>query len=94
MATYLMFGKYSQDSIKLISPKRSDKSIELVKKYGGEVKAGYAMLGKYDLLLILESPDLEHAMKTSVGLSKMLGISFTTQPAVSMEEFDRLTADV
>ena len=94
MATYFMFGKYSQDSIKEISAKRTEKAKELVKKNGGEIKSGYALLGKSDLVLIVEFPDLEQAMKTSVALSKMLGISFTTAPAVSMADFDKLMEGV
>ena len=89
MATYIMFGKYSQDSIKQISTKRTEKAKQLFKKYGGEIKSGYALLGKFDLVLIVELPDTEQAMKTSVALSKMLGISFTTAPAVSMADFDK-----
>ncbi len=90
MATYLMFGKYSQDSVKQISTNRTAKAMELVKKNGGEIKSGYALLGKTDLVLLVELPDLGKAMKTSVALSKLLGISFTTSPAVSMDEFDKL----
>ena len=94
MATYLMFGNYSQDSINRISSKRTEEARELVIKNGGEIKSGYALLGKTDIVLIVELPDSEQAMKTSVGLSKMLGISFETAPAVSMEAFDKLVADV
>ena len=90
MATYMMFGKYSQDSVKQISANRTAKAMELVKKNGGEIKAGYALLGKTDLVLLVELPDLGKAMKTSVALSKLLGISFTTSPVVSMDEFDKL----
>ena len=90
MATYMMFGKYSQDSVKQISTNRTAKAMELVKKNGGEIKAGYALLGKTDLVLLVELPDLGKAMKTSVALSKLLGISFTTSPVVSMDEFDKL----
>jgi uncharacterized protein with GYD domain len=94
MATYMMFGKYSQDSIKQISTKRTEKAKELIKNNGGEIKSGYALLGKTDLVLVVELPDLEQAMKTSVALSKMLGISFTTAPAVSMDVFDKLMEGV
>ena len=90
MATFIMFGEYSQDSIKHISSQRTEKSIELIKKNGGEIKSGYSLLGKTDLVLIVELPNSEQAMKTSVGLSKMLGISFITAPAVSIEDFDKL----
>jgi uncharacterized protein with GYD domain len=94
MATYIMFGKYSQDSIKQISKKRTDKAKELIKKNGGEIKSGYALLGKTDLVLIVELPDSEQALRTSVALSKMLGISFTSAPAVSMDTFDKLMEGV
>lgn len=90
MATFIMFGKYSQDSINKISTQRTEKSIELIEKNGGELKSGYSLLGDTDLVLIVKFPDTEAAMKTSVGLSKMLGISFITAPAVDIDEFDRL----
>ncbi|HAY84630.1 MAG TPA: hypothetical protein DCY42_06820 [Chloroflexi bacterium] len=90
MATFVMLGKYSQKSIKDISAKRTEKSLELIKKNGGQVISGYALLGEYDLVLILELPSSEQAIKTSVELSKMLGIAFVTAPAVSMEDFDKM----
>jgi uncharacterized protein with GYD domain len=94
MATYLMLGQYSEGSVKEISAKRTKDALALVKQYGGKVKDGYAMLGEQDLLLILEAKDNPTAMKISVGLSKLLGIAFTTAPAVSMEEFDKLMNSV
>lgn len=94
MATYLMFGKYSQESVKQISAERTDDAIALIRKNGGELKSGYALLGKTDLVLVVELPDNEQAMKTSVGLSRMLGISITTAPAVSFESFDKMMAEV
>jgi uncharacterized protein with GYD domain len=90
MATYFMFGKYSQDSIKKISAQRTNEAVAAIEKAGGKLKAGYALLGEYDLVLIVELPSTEQAIKTSVALAKLLGISFTTSPAVSMEEFDKL----
>jgi uncharacterized protein with GYD domain len=57
---------------------------------GGKVKAGYALLGNPDLVLITDFPGVKEAMKASVELTKLLGISFTTSPAVSVEDFDNL----
>ena len=90
MATFFMFGKYSADALKGISAKRTEKAAALVEKFGGEVKSGYALLGEYDLVLIVELSDTEQAMQTSVALSKLTGIAFTTAPAVSVEAFDRI----
>ena len=82
MATYLMFGSYTIDSVKKISPQRTDDAEDLIKKHGGKLKGGYALLGEDDILLIVELKDAERAMQASVALSKLLGIAFTTAPAV------------
>lgn len=94
MATFIMCGKYSLEAIKQISAERTQKSLELFKKFGGEVKAMYALLGEKDLLFVAELPGVAEAMKASVALSKMTGIAFTTSPAVSVEEFDKLMAEI
>ncbi len=90
MATFIMFGKYSMEAVKAISAKRTDKAVALIEQNGGKLKAGYALLGKTDLVLIVDLPDTGSAMKASAALSKFLGISFSTAPAVSMEDFDKL----
>ena len=90
MATYFLFGDYSLDSIGKISAERTEKATSLIEKNGGKLKAAYALLGKHDLVLIVDLPGTEEAMKTSVGLSKALGISFTTAPAVTVEKFDKM----
>ena len=90
MATYLLFGKYSMESIQEISAARTEKAIALIKENGGEYKSGYALLGEQDVVVIVDLPGIEQAIKVSVGLAKMLGIAFTTSPAVSMEEFDKI----
>ena len=90
MPTYVMFGEYSHDSIKEISAERTQKASQLISDNGGSVKSGYALLGDTDLVLVVDFPSNNAAMKTSVGLTKLLGIAFSTAPAVSMEEFDKL----
>lgn len=90
MSTYLMFGKYSQGSIKEINAERTQKANQLISDNGGSVKSGYALLGETDLVLVVDFTSNNDAMKASVGLTKLLGIAFTTAPAVSLEEFDKL----
>ncbi len=94
MATYFMFGSYSQESARKISAKRTDQTKELIEKQGGKLTAAYALLGEKDLVLIVDLPSTEQAMKTSVALSRMLGIGFSTLPAVSVDAFDKLTEDL
>jgi uncharacterized protein with GYD domain len=66
----------------------------MIEKFGGKLNSAYAILGEQDLVLITDFPDTETAMKTSVALSKMLGIGFSTAPAVMVERFDQLTEDL
>jgi uncharacterized protein with GYD domain len=94
MGTYLMFGRYSADAVKAISAERTDKATAVIEKHGGEVKGGYCLLGKDDVVLIVDFPGTEQAMKASVALSKLLGISFTTSPAVTVPEFDKMMEDL
>ncbi|MBN2030287.1 GYD domain-containing protein [bacterium] len=90
MATFIMFGKYSSGSIQKISAKRTKDAVSLIKKLGGEVKSMYALLGEHDLLFVVDLPGTEKALEASITLSKLSGISFTTSPAVSVEELDKL----
>ena len=94
MATFFMFGKYSVEGAKGISAKRTEEVIKVVKKFKGEVKGMYALLGEKDLVFIVNFPGTDQAMQASVALSKMTGIGFTTCPAVTVEEFDKLTAKI
>ena len=90
MAMYLMFGKFSIDAVKEISAERTKKATAIVENCGGQVKAVYALLGEIDAVAVVDFPGVKEAMKASVELTKMLGISFTTAPAVTIEEFDKL----
>ena len=92
MATFFMFGRYSADSVRDISSKRTTGAVNVIKKLGGEVKGMYALLGEIDLVFIVSFPGTDQAMKASVALSKITKISFSTAPAVTVEEFDKLVA--
>ena len=90
MTTYIMFGKFGTGAVKEISAERTKKSAAIVEDCGGMVHALYALLGETDVLAIADFPSLEQAMKASVELTKLLGISFVTSPAITVDEFDKL----
>ena len=90
MATFIMTGRYTSEAIKKISGGRTTKAHEIVKKCGGKIVATYATMGETDLLAIMEFPGVNEAIKASVALNKALGISFSTVPAIGVEEFDKL----
>ena len=90
MAKFIAFGKYSVEGMKDMSSKRTKKAAAIIEANGGQLKAVYALLGKVDLVAITDFPGVKEAMKASIELSKALGIAFTTMPAITVEEFDKL----
>lgn len=90
MATFLMFGKYGAEGMKEMNAARTAKAVDAIKQNGGSVKAMYAALGPTDLVFVLDFPGNAEAMKASVALGKMTGIGFTTCPACTVDEFDKL----
>ncbi len=94
MATFFMFGKYSSAAIKDISARRTEKADGIIKKYGGTVKSSYALLGDYDLVLIVDLPGVKEAMKSSIAIHKLTGISFTSSQAVPIADFDELAEEI
>lgn len=94
MTTYFMFGKYSQQAMKDISPERTKKAVRLIEKLGGKVKAMYVLLGQYDLVMIVSFPGTEAVVAASVGMTKLTGISFLTAPATEVDRFDKLVTKV
>ncbi len=94
MSTFLMFGRYSSEAVKQINAERTGKAASVIKKFGGQVNSMYALLGEYDLVLIVELPGVEEAMKASLALTQLTGISFSTSPAVTVETFDKMVAEM
>ena len=92
MATYFMFGKYSSEAAKKISGNRTKKAVSIIKKLGGKVNSTYALLGEHDLVFIVDFPSIDVAIKASITLNKLTGISFSTSPAVTVEHFDKIIA--
>jgi len=92
MAKFFMYGKYSKEALGDISKDRTGKALDVIAKAGGKVNSMYALLGKYDIVLITEFPSVAEVMKASIALNKLTNIAFTSFPAISIEEFDKVMA--
>jgi uncharacterized protein with GYD domain len=88
MTTYFLTGTYTAEAIKGISSKRTADVTKVIEDIGGKVLSIYLLLGEKDLVIIAEFPGLKEAIKGSVNISKLTGISFSTNPAVTAKEFD------
>lgn len=94
MPIFMMFGKYTKDSLKYASTKRTKQAVKIIEKNGGKVISMFVVMGEHDLIFTLDFPDAEKAMIASIGLNKLTGISFYTSPVVDVETFDRLVSKV
>ena len=94
MATFFMFGRYSKEALDKVSVERTRLARQLIEKFGGQVKAIYALLGEYDLVIIAELPRMAEAMQVSVALKRLTDISFFTAAAMPVEEFDQLMGEI
>ena len=90
MATFVLFGNYTPEAVKGISADRTKAGTKIIEKAGGKLLAGYALLGDVDLVFVLELPGMDEAMKVSLELTRLTGIAFTTSPAMSVKDFDKL----
>ena len=93
MSIFLLFGRYSSETIKDISSDRTEKVRDLIKKNNGKIISMYAVMGDHDLVFTIKFPDAKTAMATSVALYKLTGIHFTTSAVVDVEQFDTLVAE-
>lgn len=90
MALYMMLGKYSQSSVCEINSARTKETVGVIERYDGQVVSMYAMLGPYDVIMIVNLPGNREAIEVSVGLSKITGIHFTTGPVIPVDRFDEM----
>lgn len=93
MPVFLMFGKYTRDSMQNASEERTRKAVKIIEKQGGKVISMYAVLGEHDLVFTLDFPDAEKALSASMALQNLTGISFSTSPVVDVEKFDHMVSE-
>ena len=94
MATFFMFGRYSTESAQSVSVERTRQAHQVIEGFGGQIKGIYALLGEYDLVMIVELPRMAEAMQASVALKRTTDISFFTAAAMPIEEFDQLVGEM
>ena len=87
-----MLGKYSTEkATKEIDAKRTEKTVGIIKKFGGNLVEALILLSDYDLALSVELPGVPEAIQVSVALTKLTGVSFQTYAAITVAEFDKMS---
>ena len=95
MATYLIqfgFTRKGMEEIKE-SPKRVEAAKGTVRKFGGEVKAFYAILGsEFDTMFIIEAPDDRRVGEMVLAISMLGYVRTRTHRLFNEDEFKSITA--
>ncbi len=94
MPTYITLGSYTQQGIEKIkdSPSRLDAAKQAFKAAGAELKAFYLVTGKYDFVVIAESPDDMTTAKLALVLGAQGNVRTETLRAFTEDEFRKIVA--
>lgn len=96
MPTYIILTNFTEQGIRSVkdTTKRAEKFRELAKQHGATVKELYWTLGKYDVVSIVDAPDV--ASMTAIGLALGMAGNVRTQtlPAFSADEMAKVLAKV
>ena len=92
MATYAVLTNFTDDGVKAAkdSPNRFEAGQPLLGQMGIEIKAHYWLMGRYDLLTILEAPDDEAVSRFALTVGMQGNGRTETMRAFSLEEFRKI----
>jgi len=92
MPTYVSLVRYSDQGIRNIkeSPARLDAAKKLAQSAGAEIKSFYLALGKYDIVLTVDAPNDETAMKLLLTLGSLGNVRTDTFGVFNETEFRKL----
>jgi uncharacterized protein with GYD domain len=74
------------------TPKRADKFMELAKQSGAAVKSLYWTRGKYDVVAIIDAPDVMNVTALGSSLGMAGNVRTQTLPAFSADEMAKVLA--
>ncbi len=94
MSTFFIIGKYSPDRVGQVSSERTRQVRQAIEQFDGHIRGMYALLGDWDVVLIVELRDSTEAMKAALALTKITGVSFSARAAVPVADFDWIAEEV
>ncbi len=92
MPTYVTLLRYTQQGAAKVkdSPKRLDAGRKAFKKLGVEIKDTYLLMGRYDLLCLIEGPDDETVAKCLLTLGSQGNVQTETMKAWNEDDFRKI----
>jgi uncharacterized protein with GYD domain len=96
MPTFITLLRYTQQGAANVkdSPKRLDKGRKQFKKLGVHIKDTYLMMGRYDLLCVIEGPDDETVARALLTLGSQGNVQTETMRAWNEDEFRKIVGSI
>ncbi|WP_119391410.1 GYD domain-containing protein [Taklimakanibacter lacteus] len=96
MPAFIILGSFTDQGVRSVkdTTKRAEKFREMAKQHGASVKDIYWTLGQYDVVSIVEAPDVTSV--TALGLSMGMAGNVRTQtlPAFSVDDMAKVLSKV
>lgn len=96
MPAFIILSSFTDQGVRAVkdTTKRAEKFKDLAKQHGATVKDLYWTLGQYDVIAIVEAPDV--TSMTALGLSLGMAGNVRTQtlPAFSADDMAKVLAKV
>ena len=96
MPTYIVLTNWTDQGIRTVkeSPKRLDATKKAIEAAGGKVLGYYLTMGKYDSVLIVESPSDEVAATVALSAGSEGSIRTETLKAFNEGEYRKIIANI
>lgn len=96
MAKFVMLGSYTEQGIRNVTGtiERAQKFHELVEQSGGSVDLLLWTLGEYDIVTVIDIPDVEKATTIAIKLGMLGNVRTTTVPGFTAEQIGGILAGI
>jgi len=96
MPTDITLLRYTQQGAARVkeSPDRLDAGRQAFKQFGVEIKDTYLLMGRYDLLCVIEGPDDETVAKCLLTLGSQGNVQTETMKAWNEADFRKITNSI
>jgi len=92
MPTYITLAQWTAKGIENVkdSPARLQKAKDAIKAAGGEFKAFYMTMGRYDMVIVSEAPNDEAYAKTMLAIASAGSVRTETLKAFNEDEYKKI----
>jgi len=94
MSTFIILSSFTEQGVRAVkdTTKRADKFKDMAKQHGATVKDLYWTLGQYDVVAIVEAPDVTSVTALGLSLGMAGNVRTQTLPAFSADDMAKVLA--